>query len=190
MSTSKDVDLARRFTREAAPVLDALGRQARRLTISDADAEDLLQDTLLHAYRGYDGFRDGTNLNAWLFRILHNRWISRHRYRVRRPMEVLIDDAEDAAHASAAVRSAEAEVFDLLPDDAVRAALAELPGPVRTAVFYVGVEGRTYAEAADLMNTPIGTVMSRVSRGRRRLRDALSHLDHREDADRGAQRIA
>jgi RNA polymerase sigma factor (sigma-70 family) len=176
---SAQSERAQRFTAEAGPVIDALGRRARRLTHTDADAEDLLQDTLLHAFRGFETFQDGTNLTAWLFRILHNRWVSRHRYRARRPAEVSLDAITDgAAHLPAVVRSTEVEVLELVPDGDVRSALAALSGPVRTAMYYVAVEGYTYAEAAALMDVPIGTVMSRVSRGRQRLRAALSHLDH------------
>jgi RNA polymerase sigma-70 factor (ECF subfamily) len=157
-----DGGLAARFATDAAPLFGALARRARRLTRCDADAEDLLQDTLLHAYQGFRSFQDGTNLNAWLFRILHNRWVSAHRYRERRPTEVPLDDTTAASTGSAGVE----------------AALALLPDGVRTALYYVGVEGYTYAETAALMSVPIGTVMSRVSRGRQRLRIALSHLDH------------
>jgi RNA polymerase sigma-70 factor (ECF subfamily) len=175
-----DSELAARFMAGAEPLLDALGRGARRLTQSEVDAEDLLQDTLLHAYQGYASFRHGTNLNAWLFRILHNRWVSRHRYRECRPAEVPLDMFSHGATRLAAVRrSAEVELLDVMPDADVEAALAELPEGIRTAMYYVVVEGHTYVEAAALMGVPMGTVMSRVSRGRQRLRMALSHLDHR-----------
>ncbi|MUL63659.1 RNA polymerase subunit sigma-70 [Mycobacterium sp. CBMA 234] len=173
-----DSELAARFVSEAVPLFDALGRGARRLTNSEADAEDLLQDTLLHAYQGFGSFRSGTNLNAWLFRILHNRWISRHRHRQCRPTEVSLEVITAGGHERSAVHSsAEVEVLDVMPDGDVEAALAELPDGARTAMFYVEVQGYTYAETAALMGVPVGTVMSRVSRGRRRLRIALSHLD-------------
>ncbi len=178
-----DPELAARFVVEAVPLLDSLGRGARRLTQSEADAEDLLQDTLLHAYEGFGSFRQGTNLNAWLFRILHNRWVSRHRYRQCRPAEVPLDAG---GHERSAVhRSAEVELLDVMPDGDVVAALAELSEGARTAMFYVEVQGCTYAETAGLMGVPMGTVMSRVSRGRRQLRTALAHRDHgpRESGD-------
>jgi RNA polymerase sigma-70 factor (ECF subfamily) len=176
---ASDDELAARFAIDAAPLFGALARRARRLTRSDADAEDLLQDTLLHAYQGFRSFHDGTNLNAWLFRILHNRWVSTHRYRERRPTEVPLDETTDASTGSAGAHlSAEAEVVHALPDGDIKAALASLPDGVRTAIYYVGVQGHTYAETAALMNVPVGTVMSRVSRVRQRLRIALSHLDH------------
>src|SRR5689334_22939596 len=92
MTVTSDSELASRFTRDAEPLLDALGRRARRLTTCDADAEDLLQDTLLHAYQGFRSFREGSNLKAWMFRIMHNRWVSAHRYRQCRPAEVAVDD--------------------------------------------------------------------------------------------------
>ncbi|WP_071288857.1 sigma-70 family RNA polymerase sigma factor [Mycolicibacterium llatzerense] len=178
-----DPELAARFVAEAVPLLDALGRGARRLTRSDADAEDLLQDTLLHAYEGFGSFRQGTNLNAWLFRILHNRWVSRHRYRQSRPAEVSLEVVTAGGHEPwAARRSVEVEVLDVMSDADVVAALAELPDGARTAVFYVGVQGHTYAETAVLMGVPMGTVMSRVSRGRQQLRTALSHLDRQRDS--------
>lgn len=183
-----DAELAQRFARDAVPLFDALGRRARRLTLSDADAEDLLQDTLLHAYRGFRSFQPGTNLKAWLFRIQYHRWISAHRYKQRRPAEVTVDDvgehelAGGAARLSADRPSAEDEVLDMLSDNDIRRALATLPDGTRTVMYYAGVAGYTYAETAALMNIPIGTVMSRVSRGRQRLRVALAHLDHGQTA--------
>ena len=179
-----DAELAERFARDAVPLFDALGRRARRLTLSDADAEDLLQDTLLHAYRGFRSFQPGTNLKAWLFRIQDHPWISAHRHKQRRPAEVTVDDvgehelAGGAARSSAGRPSAEDEVLDTLSDNDIRRALATLPDGTRRVMYYAGVAGYTYAEIAALMDIPIGTVMSRVSRGRQRLRVALAHLDH------------
>ncbi|MGV0813875.1 sigma-70 family RNA polymerase sigma factor [Mycolicibacterium boenickei] len=181
MPTS-DAELAARFTREASPLFDALARRARRLTRNDADAEDLLQDTLLHAYAGFRTFQEGTNLAGWLFRILHNRWVSTHRRKQRRPAEVTVDDFTDldltraAAHTASGLQSAEAQVLNDLPDDDVREALAALPQGFTTALYYAEVQGYTYAETAEIMNIPIGTVMSRVSRGRQRLRISLAPL--------------
>ena len=172
-----DAELAERFARDAVPLFDALGRRARRLTLSDTDAEDLLQDTLLHAYRGFRSFEPGTNLKAWLFRIQYHRWISAHRYKQRRPAEVAVDDVGEYESATGRP-SAEDEVLDMLSDNDIRRALATLPDGTRTVMYYAGVAGYTYAETAAMMNIPIGTVMSRVSRGRQRLRVALAHLDH------------
>jgi RNA polymerase sigma factor (sigma-70 family) len=191
-----DEELAERFTREAQPLFDALSRRARRLARSDTDAEDLLQDTLLHAYSGFHTFRDGSNLKAWLFRILHNRWVSTHRYKQRRPLEVSADEvgehelADGAARLSTGLRSAEAEVLDALPDGDLKTALAALPDGTGAVMYYACVHGYTYAETAAVMGIPVGTVMSRVSRGRQRLRIALAHLDHGRSALAVEQRIA
>ena len=176
-----DAELAERFARDAVPLFDALGRRARRLTFSDADAEDLLQDTLLHAYRGFRSFQPGTNLKAWLFRIQYHRWISAHRHKQRRPIEVTVDDVGEYESATGRP-SAEDEVLEMLSDNDIRRALATLPDGTRAVMYYAGVAGYTYAETAALMNIPIGTVMSRVSRGRQRLRVALAHLDHGQAA--------
>jgi RNA polymerase sigma-70 factor (TIGR02947 family) len=197
-NTSKsDKDLAARFAREAEPLFDVLSRGARRLTRSDADAEDLLQDTLLHAYAGFRTFREGSNLKAWLFRILYNRWVSTYRCKQARPAEVSVDEITDrdlagsAARVPAGLRSAEAEVLDALPDSEIKAALAMLPEGFRSALYLADVQGYTYAETAAIMNIPHGTVMSRVSRGRQRLRIALAHVaDCRGDFAAAEQRIA
>ena len=179
-----NAELAARFARDCEPLFDVLARGARRLARSEADAEDLLQDTLLHAYAGFHTFKDGTNLKAWLFRILYNRWVSTHRYRQRRPMEVAVDEVgerdltDGADRLSTSPRSAEAEVLDALPDSEIKEALAALPDGVGVALYHSCIQGYTYAETAAMMNIPVGTVMSRVSRGRQRLRVTLSHLDH------------
>ena len=178
-----DTELAARFARDAVPLFDALARRARRLTLNDADAEDLLQDTLLHAFKGFRSFQHGSNLQAWLFRIQYHRWISTHRAKVRRPAEVAVDHVGDhelacgLARLTAGRSSAEDEVLGSLSDGDVRAALATLPEGTRMVMYYAGVAGHTYAETAALLDIPIGTVMSRVSRGRQRLRTALAHLD-------------
>ncbi len=182
-TSTSDPNLAARFAREAEPLFDVLSRGARRLTPCDCDADDLLQDTLLHAYTGFHTFKEGTNLKAWLFRILYNRWVSTYRSRQRRPAEVFVDDvgehtlAEGAARGPMRVRSAEAEVLDGLPNGDIKAALAALPAGFAVAVYYADVVGHTYAETAAILDIPLGTVMSRVSRGRQRLRIALAHLD-------------
>ncbi|AEV72299.1 RNA polymerase sigma factor, sigma-70 family [Mycolicibacterium rhodesiae NBB3] len=167
-----DNDLRARFTAQAAPLLDMLARGARRLTRCDADAEDLLQDALMHAYAGFDTFSDGSNFKAWLFRILYNRWVSGFRAKQRRPQEVSLDELTEQDVS----RSAESEFFDALPDPEIAAAMATLPQGSRVALYYADALEYTYAETAELMEVPIGTVMSRVSRGRRRLRFALAHL--------------
>lgn len=177
-----DTDLAGRFAREAGPLLDVLMHGALRLTRSTADAEDLLQDTLLHAYAGFHTFRDGSNLKAWLFRILYNRWVSAYRLKKRRPHEVSVDGITEheltfsAARTPAWPRSAEAEVLDALPDNEIKTAMDGLPDGFRTAIYYAYIQGYTYAETAEILGIPHGTVMSRVSRGRQRLRVALAHV--------------
>lgn len=179
---TSDEELAARFAREVEPLFDVLARGARRLTRNNADAEDLLQDTLLHALTGFRTFKEGTNLKAWLFRILYNRWVSMHRYKQRRPAEVSVDDVTEhglavgSARLSAVSRSAEDEVLDGLPDNDVKAAMDSLPESFRAALYYADVHGYTYAETAAMLNVPLGTVMSRVSRARQRLRIALAHL--------------
>ncbi|OBB45232.1 sigma-70 family RNA polymerase sigma factor [Mycobacterium sp. 852002-51961_SCH5331710] len=181
--TTQDTELAARFARDAAPLFEVLARGARRLARSDADAEDLLQDTLLHAYAGFSSFQEGSNLKAWLFRILYNRWVSTHRAKQRRVTEVSADYLTDGDLAGAAarrggVRSAEAEVLDALPDGDVKSAMAAMPEGFREVLFYADVEGYTYAETAEILAIPMGTVMSRISRARQRMRMALAHLAH------------
>lgn len=175
-------DPATRFGHEIEPLIDVLSRGARRLTRSEADAEDLLQDALMHAYAGFGTFTEGSNLKAWLFRILYNRWVSNYRAKQCRPSEVSVDGiterdlADSAARLPAAPRSAEAEVLDALPDLEIRAAMDALPDGFRTVVYLADVEGYTYAETAEILGIPHGTVMSRASRGRKRLRVALAHV--------------
>jgi RNA polymerase sigma factor (sigma-70 family) len=181
-SPSSD-DRAARFARDAEPHFDVLSRGARRLTRNIADAEDLLQDTLLHAFAGLNTFEEGSNLKAWLFRILYNRWVSTYRVKQRRPSEISVDDVSErdltcsASRLVAGLRSAEAEVLDELADSEIQEALAALPEGFRTALYFSEVQGFTFAETAALLNIPIGTAMSRVSRGRQRLRTALAHLN-------------
>jgi RNA polymerase sigma factor (sigma-70 family) len=175
-------DLASRFAGQAAPYFDVLSRKARGLTRCEADADDLVQDALMHAYMGFHTFRQGTNLKAWLFRILYNRWVTTHRTRQCRPSEVSADaitesDLADAeSRLAGCVRSAEAEVLDALPDNEIRMAMTALPPGFAAAVYYADVLGHTYAETSVILGVPVGTVMSRVSRGRKRLRIALAHL--------------
>jgi RNA polymerase sigma factor (sigma-70 family) len=178
-----DSEAADRFARDAQPLFDALLRRARGLTKTSADAEDLVQDTLLHAFMGYHTFREGTDFKAWLFRILYNRWVSTFRAKQRRPSEVSVDDVTehdlaDSAARSSTSRSAEAEALTRLPDGELRSAMATLPENFRTVLFYAEVQGHTYAETATILNIPRGTVMSRASRGRQRLRVALADTAH------------
>jgi len=179
--SESEAELAGRFTREAQPLIGALFRQARRLTRNHADAEELLQETLLNAYSGFPNFQPGTNFKAWIFRILHNRWCSDHRRRLRRPDEVLTDYADREAGQGAiclaeAASSAETQALAAFAHSDVRAAMGPLPAGIREALYYNIVAGYSYAETAAMMDVPIGTVISRVSRGRRRLRIALAQV--------------
>lgn len=169
------------FTDLTMPYMDALYTAALRLTRNATDAEDLVQETYLRAYRGFDGFRDGTNLKAWLYRILTNTYINQYRAKKRRPDEVELDGADEFSlfqqigglEAARATRSAETELLDALPDDAVKHALEELPDQFRLPVLLADVEGFSYKEIAEIMDTPVGTVMSRLHRGRRQLQKQL-----------------
>ncbi|WP_231997466.1 sigma-70 family RNA polymerase sigma factor [Mycobacterium sp. 1245111.1] len=173
------IALAERFTTEAEPLIDVLSRRARRLTRCDADAEDLLQDSLLDAYAGFHTFQEGTNLKAWLFRILYNRWVSTYRCKQRRPIEVCVEDITEwelplGGPRAAGLRSAEIEALEALPDNRIQAAMRDLPEGFPAVVYYADVQGYTYAETAAILNIPVGTAMSRASRARQRLRVALA----------------
>ena len=178
-SSTHNPELRARFTRDVVPFTDVLHRGARRLTNSDADADDLLQETLLRAYSGFHSFQDGTNLQAWLFKILYNKWVSAHRAKQSRPLEAAEDAITDRVLAGAADTfgcfSAEKEVLATIPDNDVSAALASLPDGFAEAIYLSLIEGYTYAETSEILDVPIGTVMSRVHRGRQRLRIALAH---------------
>lgn len=168
-----DAELAARFTRETAPLRPALMRGARRLSRNEADAEDLLQDALMHAFMGFRKFQQGSNLNAWLFRIMHNRWVSGYRMKQRRPAEFAVESIADFEPAAQTL-SAESTALEAFPDAEIKAALDRLPEGFRIALYYADVQGLTYAETAVVMGTPVGTVMSRVYRGRAQLRTTLA----------------
>ncbi len=169
-------ELRERFERDALPLLPNLYSAALRLTRNPADAEDLVQETYLRAYRGFGSFRPGTNLRAWMYRILTNTFINAYRKRQREPQTVPdegIDEWYLYDRLASAESSAENEVLERIPDEDVRAALDALPEGFRMAVLLADVEGFSYREIAEILGIPIGTVMSRLHRGRRALEKAL-----------------
>ena len=166
-------DPSARFVRDVMPLVDQLYRAARRYTRSTADAEDLVQETMVKAYAGFHTFTVGTNIRAWLFRILTNTWITSYRTAQRRPDEVLAADVTDMWPSASQNQSAELAVLEAMGDEDVRDALQALPEHQRLVVYYADVEGFRYKEIAAILDTPLGTVMSRLHRGRTNLRTLL-----------------
>lgn len=169
-------DRNRRFEDEALPHLDGMFGAALRLTRNPADAEDLLQETFLRAFAAYHQFSPGTNLKAWLYRILMNTYISAYRKQKRAPQAVSAENIEDFSLYRAIVEQSptpEIEVLERLPDEEVKAALESLPEQFRVAVLLADVEGFSYKEIAEITDVSIGTVMSRLHRGRKALQRAL-----------------
>jgi RNA polymerase sigma-70 factor (ECF subfamily) len=174
----RDPELERRFEAEALPLLPGMYSAAYRLTRNAADAEDLIQETFLRAFRSFHQFEPGTNLKAWLYRILTNTFINSYRKRQREPQTVSDDEVEDWYLYSKMAEegmepSAEAAVLESLPDEDVQEALSSLPEQFRMAVLLADVEGFSYKEIAEIMGVPIGTVMSRLHRGRKALEKRL-----------------
>jgi len=169
------------FAEQAMPLMSSLYSGALRMTRNPADADDLVQETYLRAYRGFKGFQEGTNLKAWMYRILTNTYINAYRAKQRRPDESELDEVEDlylykrlgGLEAASLGRSAEDELMDTFSEAEVKAAVEALPENFRMAVLLADVEGFSYKEIAEILDIPIGTVMSRLHRGRKALQKGL-----------------
>jgi len=197
-------DLKARFNEEAMPLLDQLYGGALRMTRNPQDAEDLVQETYLKAYKSFGSFTPGTNLKAWLYRIMTNTYINSYRKKQRRPLETSADEVTDnqlytsSSHDSTGLESAEVEALKAMPNSRISEALNALNEDYRMVVYYADVEGMAYKEIADVMDIPIGTVMSRLHRGRKQLRGMLKDvakergigLDHADMADAAGKQDA
>ncbi|MCG7278827.1 sigma-70 family RNA polymerase sigma factor [Corynebacterium imitans] len=187
-------DLKTRFTEEAMPLLDQLYGGALRMTRNPQDAEDLVQETYLKAYKAFDRFTPGTNLKAWLYRIMTNTYINTYRKKQRRPLVTSADEVTDnqlytsSSHDSTGLESAEVEALKQMPNSRISEALNSLNEDYRMVVYYADVEGLAYKEIAEVMDIPLGTVMSRLHRGRKQLREMLKDVAH--DQGIGLERAA
>ena len=169
------------FAEDAMPLMDGLYSAAMRMTRNAADAEDLVQETYLKAFNAYERFETGTNLKAWMYRIITNSYINAYRKKQRRPDESDIDDIEDlylyrrlgGAESAVLSRSAEDELLEMFGEDEVKLALEDLPEHYRMPILLADVEGFAYKEIAEILDVPVGTVMSRLHRGRKQLQKRL-----------------
>lgn len=179
---TKTSDLDARFERDALPLLDQLYGGALRMTRNPADAEDLVQETYVKAYQAFNSFSEGTNLKAWLYRIMTNTYINSYRKKKRQSTQQSSEDVTDhqllatSSHESVGLESAEVEALKNLPNQRIAQAMNDLSEDYRMVVYYADVEGLAYKEIAEIMGTPLGTVMSRLHRGRKQLREALKDV--------------
>ncbi len=191
--TPDQATLQRRFTEEALPLLDQLYGAAMKMTRNPPDAQDLVQETFTKAFAAFGSFAEGTNLKAWLYRIMTNAYINTYRKKQREPYLGVVEELEDwqlgGAESTTAMsaRSAEAEAIDRTPDTVVTDALNALPEDFRMAVYLADVEGFSYQEIADIAGVPIGTVMSRLHRGRARLRKSLGEYAREQGVGLGTE---
>ena len=182
MTPMADNDLERRFSEEALPLLDQLYGGALRMTRNPQDAEDLVQETYLKAFNAFGSFKEGTNLKAWMYRIMTNAYINTYRKKQRRPLETSAEDVTDrqlyttSSHDSTGLQSAEVEALRNTPDTAIADAMNSLHDDYRMVVYLSDVEGLAYKEIAEALDIPIGTVMSRLHRGRKQLRELLKDV--------------
>ena len=183
------------FAAQALPFADQLYAAAMRLAKNPSDAADLVQETYLKAFQAFHQFEQGTNLKAWLYRILTNTYINFYRKRSKEGFQSAIDELEDwqlgesESLTQTSGRSAEAEALDRMPSSVVKDALNDLPEAFRMVVYFADVEGFSYQAIADIMGTPTGTVMSRLYRGRKLLRASLSEYAAREGYDTGEKEV-
>nr|WP_211205414.1 sigma-70 family RNA polymerase sigma factor [Corynebacterium lipophiloflavum] len=177
-----DTDVHKRFTEEAMPLLDQLYAGALRMTRNPQDAEDLVQETYLKAFNAFDSYKPGTNLKAWLYRIMTNSYINTYRKRQRRPLETSTEDMTDhqlyttSSHDSTGLESAEVAALKVMPNSRISEAFDELNEDYRMVVYMADVEEMAYKEIAEALDIPLGTVMSRLHRGRKQLRVLLKDV--------------